>query len=159
MMTLSWTPPCDPYHLITISLILLSLFLATIFIAAFKPKSQFSREISTLKGYLRFCYACFVKPHTGDSTGNQQDALVCVFRPQAKRSCSLLVEQESFYKAQADVYDATRTRLLQGREDMLALVAAQLKYRNEAGLIKQRPVWVDVSVIRLQKGSPLLMLL
>ena len=27
---------------------------------------------------------------------------------------------------------------------MLGLVAAQLKYRAEAGLICQRPVWVDV---------------
>jgi betaine lipid synthase len=42
------------------------------------------------------------------------------------------------------VYDATRTRLLKGREDMLGLVAAQLKHRCEAGLISQRPVWVDV---------------
>jgi hypothetical protein len=54
--------------------------------------------------------------------------------------------QESFYKAQADVYDATRKRLLKGREDMLGLMAAQLKHRTEAGLISQRPVWVDVSV-------------
>lgn len=52
--------------------------------------------------------------------------------------------QESFYNAQADVYDATRLRLLCGREDMLGLVAAQLKHRAEAGLISQRPVWVDV---------------
>lgn len=27
---------------------------------------------------------------------------------------------------------------------MLGLVAAQLKHRAEAGLITQRPVWVDV---------------
>lgn len=53
--------------------------------------------------------------------------------------------QESFYKAQASVYDATRVQLLRGREDMLGLVAAQLKHRTEAGLISQRPVWVDVS--------------
>lgn len=54
-------------------------------------------------------------------------------------------KQESFYKAQASVYDATRVQLLRGREDMLGLVAAQLKHRAEAGLISQRPVWVDVS--------------
>lgn len=35
-------------------------------------------------------------------------------------------------------------RLLRGREDMLGLVAAQLKHRAEADLISQRPVWVDV---------------
>jgi hypothetical protein len=59
--------------------------------------------------------------------------------------------QESFYKAQAGVYDATRVQLLRGREDMLGLVAAQLKHRTEAGLISQRPVWVDVSKL-LQIG-------
>jgi len=32
---------------------------------------------------------------------------------------------------------------------MLGLVAAQLKYRCEAGLVSQRPVWVDVSVISI----------
>ena len=30
---------------------------------------------------------------------------------------------------------------------MLGLVAAQLKHRAEAGLISQRPVWVDVSTV------------
>jgi betaine lipid synthase len=29
---------------------------------------------------------------------------------------------------------------------MLGLVAAQLKHRAEAGLIAQRPVWVDVRI-------------
>lgn len=58
--------------------------------------------------------------------------------------------QESFYKAQADVYDATRLKLLRGREDMLGLVAAQLKHRAEAGLISQRPVWVDVSLLHVK---------
>lgn len=60
--------------------------------------------------------------------------------------CCTELAQESFYKAQASVYDATRVQLLRGREDMLGLVAAQLKHRAEAGLISQRPVWVDVSV-------------
>lgn len=35
---------------------------------------------------------------------------------------------------------------------MLGLVAAQLKHRAEAGLITQRPVWVDVCA-----GTPELM--
>lgn len=46
---------------------------------------------------------------------------------------------------QADVYDATRKRLLLGREDMLGLVAAQLKYKatnGDAG--KTKPIWVDI---------------
>lgn len=61
---------------------------------------------------------------------------------------SIDIVQESFYKAQASVYDATRVQLLRGREDMLGLVAAQLKHRAEAGLISQRPVWVDVSKVK-----------
>lgn len=46
---------------------------------------------------------------------------------------------------QADVYDATRKRLLRGREDMLSLVAAQLKYKAaNGGVAKTRPIWVDI---------------
>ncbi|KAF2000103.1 hypothetical protein P154DRAFT_209289 [Amniculicola lignicola CBS 123094] len=122
MLSLSAVIPHDPVHLVTIALCVLGVFLATIFVIALQPKGS----TSTLQAYLKFAYACFFKPHTGDGTGNQQDAL------------------ESFYKAQAEVYDATRTRLLKGREDMLGLVAAQLKHRAEAGLISQRPVWVDI---------------
>lgn len=50
---------------------------------------------------------------------------------------------------QADVYDATRRRLLRGREDMLALVAAQLEFKakdNDCGHVK--PTWVDVGVLQ-----------
>jgi len=53
---------------------------------------------------------------------------------------------ESFYKAQAGVYDATRKRLLRGREDMLGLVAAQLV--NKAARTRShdpKRIWVDVS--------------
>lgn len=93
----------------------------------------FFTELSTLQklynnaGYLaQFIYACFFKPHTGDGTGSQQDAL------------------ESFYKSQASIYDATRSRLLQGREDMLALVAAQVKHRQGTGQATTKPIWVDI---------------
>ncbi|KAF2432836.1 betaine lipid synthase [Tothia fuscella] len=72
--------------------------------------------------YSKFFYACFLKPHSGDNTGNQQDAL------------------ESFYKAQAAVYDSTRGRLLHGREDMLGLVAAQLIQED----LTPKPVWIDI---------------
>ncbi|EME77424.1 uncharacterized protein MYCFIDRAFT_191528 [Pseudocercospora fijiensis CIRAD86] len=75
---------------------------------------------------LRFAYTCFLKPHTGDASGNQQDAL------------------ESFYKSQASIYDVTRSKLLQGREDMLALVAAQVKHRRDTGQISKKPIWVDI---------------
>ncbi|KAF9740191.1 hypothetical protein PMIN06_007123 [Paraphaeosphaeria minitans] len=122
MLGLSTLLARDPFNLPVLAVGLLSVFVLATFAIAFKPKG----EASTSQAYLKFAYACFLKPHTGDSNGDQQDAL------------------ESFYKAQADVYDATRTRLLRGREDMLGLVAAQLKHRCEAGLISQRPVWVDI---------------
>jgi betaine lipid synthase len=85
---------------------------------------------SLLKSVLLFCYSCFLKPHKGDGKGTQQDAL------------------ESFYQNQAGVYDVTRKALLKGREDMLALVAAQLahKAKEEAKANKTalKRVWVDV---------------
>ena len=83
----------------------------------------------TLNNAIRFCWSCFLKPHTGDSSRNQQDAL------------------ESFYKAQASIYDATRMRLLRGREDLLGLAAAQVKQRVESGALPQKLVWVDVSIV------------
>lgn len=44
------------------------------------------------------------------------------------------------------MYDATRRRLLRGREDMLGLLAAQLKYKVENNeLPRGKAVWVDVS--------------
>ncbi|EMD89433.1 hypothetical protein COCHEDRAFT_1108881 [Bipolaris maydis C5] len=124
MLDFSAFVPRDPFHQLTLTLCIIGLFLAAVFAIALRPKSK-GQEPSTVEAYLKFIYGCFLKPHTGDGSGSQQDAL------------------ESFYKAQAEVYDATRTRLLCGREDMLGLVAAQLKHRAEAGLISQRPVWVD----------------
>ncbi|KAJ5866881.1 hypothetical protein N7534_001434 [Penicillium rubens] len=80
---------------------------------------------SPLKSFLVFFYSCFIKPHSGNKKGTQQDAL------------------ESFYKTQAGAYDATRKTLLQGREEMLALVAAQLKTKAKSH--KQEDIiWVDI---------------
>lgn len=76
----------------------------------------------TFHSYLKFAYGSFFKPHTGDGSGNQQDAL------------------ESFYEYQADAYDTTRTTLLRGRDDMIRLVAAQLRHRK----CSRKPVWIDV---------------
>ena len=73
-----------------------------------------------LQAFLLFCYCCFLKLQGDRST--QQGFL------------------ESFYKKQAAVYDTTRVCLLQGRTEMLALVAAQLKARS-----KSQRVWIDVS--------------
>ncbi|RPB03397.1 hypothetical protein L873DRAFT_1833842 [Choiromyces venosus 120613-1] len=80
------------------------------------------------KPYAIFFYSCFLKPFSGNTAeknGGQQDAL------------------ESFYKGQAGIYDATRGKLLRGREEMLALAAAQLKHRlKEKG--EKKAVWVDI---------------
>lgn len=54
--------------------------------------------------------------------------------------------------SQASVYDATRKRLLCGREDMLGLLAAQLKYRESQRELS-KPVWVDVSTTGMRLRS------
>lgn len=83
---------------------------------------------SVISSFFLFFYSCFIKPHQGDSKASQQDAL------------------ESFYKKQAGAYDATRKVLLRGREDMLALVAAQLEAKAETAADgnKAKRIWVDV---------------
>ena len=85
----------------------------------------------TVQAYLTFFYSSFLKPHTGDKNGDQQEAL------------------ESFYKTQAGAYDITRTRLLRGREEMIRLTAAQLKQKQFA----RKPIWVDVSLVHVPKAS------
>lgn len=100
-------------------------------LSSVKSKSAKTAESpNLLKSLWLFAYSCFLKPHSGDAKYNQQDAL------------------ESFYKGQAGVYDTTRKALLKGREDMLALAAAQLKTRaKESGSSRKRRVWVDVGAI------------
>lgn len=78
-----------------------------------------------LQAFGLFFYTCFVKPHRVGGTNTQQDAL------------------ESFYETQASIYDVTRTTLLKGREDMLALAAAQLLHRAKKQSHQKR-IWVDV---------------
>jgi betaine lipid synthase len=112
----------DPISQVSLASVALAFVLVAYFVLSFTELSA----LKAAKQYAQFAYSCFFKPHTGDGTGNQQDAL------------------ESFYKSQASVYDATRTRLLQGRQDMLALVAAQVKYRVETGQIDHKPIWVDI---------------
>lgn len=92
-----------------------------------------------VKSFFLFFYSSFLKPHQGDTKGNQQDAL------------------ESFYKKQAGAYDATRKVLLRGREDMLALVAAQMQAKLNGSTSKDskktKRIWVDVSYIRTPTRS------
>lgn len=119
----------DPYNQIIIVGATLVLLIGVIFTVTLRSSEKEDDENpSALTSFLRFFYASFLKPHTGDAGNGQQDAL------------------ESFYKAQAGVYDATRKTLLRGREDMLGLVAAQLvqKAASERTHDTKR-IWVDVS--------------
>lgn len=84
---------------------------------------------SALEAYLRFLYSCFLKPRAKDGSGVQKEAV------------------ENFYRTQAAVYDRTRSALLSGREDMLGLVAAQLKFKSQAGQYSRKPIWVDVRLV------------
>ncbi len=90
--------------------------------AIFSRKKSDEASPGLLKSFLLFFYSCFIKPHNGDHKGTQQDAL------------------ESFYSTQAKAYDSTRRVLLKGREDMLALVAAQLqsKPRRKTAATRRR---------------------
>lgn len=104
-----------------------ALGLSRVFASTHSEGNAASETPGLVRSLLLFAYGCFLKPHEGDGKGTQQDAL------------------ESFYKAQAGIYDTTRSTLLKGREDMLALVAAQLEAKsNMGGLHKPKRVWVDV---------------
>jgi betaine lipid synthase len=77
---------------------------------------------------VQFAWCCFLKPVRGSSQSENLD---------------------SFYTAQADIYDATRTALLKGRETMLQLAAAELKARYEITptsptMMKRPRIWVDM---------------
>ncbi|OCF62173.1 betaine lipid synthase [Kwoniella mangroviensis CBS 10435] len=86
---------------------------------------------------LRFAYNCFIKPFFVRSKHliSAQDA----------RKAKL----EAFYSGQADLYDSTRSTLLKGRENMLALLAAHLKAQPEPLSLRQssqskKKIWVDL---------------
>lgn len=91
----------------------------------------------SLKSILIFAWTCFFKPHEKSAAG------ACDGMGRGTQQAAL----ESFYRNQARVYDRTRKTLLKGREDMLALVAAQLKHKakasSAAGCVEKR-IWVDV---------------
>ena len=87
--------------------------------------------------YWRFFYASFLKPHTTVSTNGQRDAL------------------ENFYSSQADAYDVTRAGLLKGREDMLCLAAAQLRFREAWKDMPKHRTWVDVRLPHSKTALPL----
>lgn len=132
----------NPLNQISLATVLLVLLLLTYFLLSFTELDSIRKLVHVVKTTAKFCWTCFLKPHTGDDTGNQQDAL------------------ESFYKAQAGIYDATRSKLLHGREDMLALAAAQMKHQEQSGQLSRKPIWVDVgggtgwNIERMQEFLP-----
>jgi betaine lipid synthase len=111
----------EPLAKVVVAGTVVLLFLTVVFLFAFVDAPKSVRLPETTIAYAKFFYSCFLKPHTAKGE-SQQDAL------------------ESFYKAQAAAYDTTRKRLLHGREDMLAMVAAQVKQKA----YNSKPVWVDV---------------
>lgn len=129
----------DPHHQILIVGVAIALLIGIIFAVTSQPTQKPDAEPTQWSSFVRFVYACFLKPHENDGSGTQQAAL------------------ESFYKAQASVYDATRHRLLRGREDMLALVAAQLVQKAAVGRSHdEKRIWVDVSLSACQDSIHLL---
>lgn len=75
MLGLSTFVPRDPFHQLVAALCVVGVFLAVVFALALRPKSK-DQAPSTFEAYLKFIYGCFLKPHTGDGSGSQQDALV-----------------------------------------------------------------------------------
>lgn len=116
----------NPFTQISLGTVLFVILLVAYFTLHFTELEHMQKLWNVTCTAVKFVWNCFLKPHSGDKSGNQQDAL------------------ESFYKAQADIYDATRSRLLHGREDMLGLVAAQIKYQAKTGQLSNKPIWVDV---------------
>lgn len=121
-------PSLAPQTKIYLSGVTIVLFVSACFSTLIKRTQKPVENPGMLRALWLFVYSCFLKPHSGDAKGNQQDAL------------------ESFYKNQAGAYDATRGALLKGREDMLALAAAQLEHRATMSnkSVEKRRIWVDV---------------
>ena len=105
-----------------------ALFTIGLFQLTSKSPGGDAEEQGLFRSLMLFCYSCFLKPHPSEARTTQQDAL------------------ESFYSSQASAYDATRKTLLKGREDMLALVAAQLQFKSSKAESSAfgKCVWVDV---------------
>lgn len=72
-----------------------------------------------------FCYHCFIAPFTSSS------------KKKAKETTGQQSALESFYEAQAKIYDSTRPFLLKGREESLQLAVSHLPKKTDL-------VWIDV---------------
>ena len=123
---------------------------AAVFVLALSGTKPVPSALGPVTSFCRFFYASFLKPHTGDSAGTgQQAALESFYRAQVRTILQGVRPSADASHTQADVYDATRKRLLRGREDMLGLVAAQLKHKVQRdGVLRTKPIWVDVSILK-----------
>lgn len=100
------------------SSILYSVFALVFLVLALRIRSQ-------IYLLLRFIWSCFLAPIGHGSA--QKDRL------------------DKFYGSQAEIYDATRGRLLRGREDMLRLTASHVKDQLARGDWNgKKLVWVDI---------------
>lgn len=128
----------DPHTQIFLVGVTVLVLVAVVFATTIRNAKYDDENPNPMTSFLRFFYASFLKPHTKSEGVNcQQDAL------------------ESFYKAQAGVYDSTRKTLLRGREDMLGLVAAQLVQKSAKGRTPDaKRIWVDVRFV-LHKEIPI----
>jgi betaine lipid synthase len=75
MLGLSAFVPRDPFYQLAIALCFVGILVTTVFVFATRSKGK-ERSVGTIEAYLKFIYGCFLKPHTGDGSGSQQDALV-----------------------------------------------------------------------------------
>ncbi|KAK0631713.1 hypothetical protein B0T14DRAFT_8769 [Immersiella caudata] len=105
-----------------------ALFAIALFQLSPKRRDGNGEDQGLFRSLILFCYSCFLKPHPVEAKATQQVAL------------------EAFYSGQASIYDSTRKTLLKGREDMLALVAAQLRVKAEKASASAGAgrIWVDV---------------
>lgn len=127
-----------------------------------KQQKKDGQEPASFLMYCRFVYANFIKPlHTPSSAGatsGQQQALENFYQTQVlpyhhhqrpHHGSTRAGDGDETYQRlvltlceQASVYDATRRRLLRGREDMLGLLAAQVSLKMASK--DHKPIWVDV---------------
>ena len=96
---------------------------------------------SFFTGLWGFIHATFLKEHA--PFGN----------PFSERAFGSFLEGK--YKSQAEEYDATRTYLLPGREAMLGLVAAQIKWKlkTDPAWGGRKLIWVDVCSLPAYLGG------
>jgi betaine lipid synthase len=138
----SWIQTQDVHSTIRIAaLLVFTLVLCAFYFSSIRKASW---ENSGLSSYLKFAYSCFIKPHHTTLDGGQQSALEGFYSTQV---CILTLRNTLADNPQAAVYDATRKRLLLGREDLLGLIAAQLQRKQDAtsaDLKLRKPIWVDV---------------